>query len=179
MPELRASDAALRADLGLTVEALGRLPPVSAAGVTLANEQDGANRNYAVFTNIPGTHGALAQVRIHDPSGAWSDSGKMWVGRTSGGTARDQPVLSGGRRRDRAGQRDIRGRRSRVVGQRTAYGGRQRRGVCADGVGEGRTLHDALGVHAVRPRAYRDRFVRHAARQVQGSGQGANGFGQR
>ena len=51
---------------------------------TLSNERDGTNRNYFDMTDIPGAHGALAQIKIYDPSGTWSGARKMWIAKRSG-----------------------------------------------------------------------------------------------
>ena len=51
---------------------------------TLRNERDGANRNYFDVTDIPGAHGAMAQIKIYDPSGTWSGERRMWIGKRSG-----------------------------------------------------------------------------------------------
>lgn len=59
-------------------------PPKIETSDTLWNERDGANRNYFDVTDIPGAHGALAQVKIHDPSGTWSGERRMWIGKRSG-----------------------------------------------------------------------------------------------
>ena len=51
---------------------------------TLSNERDGANRNYFDMADIPGAHGAMAQIKIYDPSGTWSGERKMWISKRSG-----------------------------------------------------------------------------------------------
>ncbi len=62
-------------------------PAAIEASATLSNELDGANRNYFDITNditnIGGAHGALAQIKIQDPSGTWSGSGNIWIGKRS------------------------------------------------------------------------------------------------
>ena len=59
-------------------------PPKEERSDTLRNELDGVNRNYFDVTDIPGVHGAMAQIKIYDPSGTWSDERKMWIGKRSG-----------------------------------------------------------------------------------------------
>lgn len=59
-------------------------PPKVERSDTLRNEWDGANRNYIDIANIPGAHGAMAQIKIYDPSATWSGARKMWVGKRSG-----------------------------------------------------------------------------------------------
>ena len=51
---------------------------------TLRNERDGANLNYFDVTDVPGAHGAMAQIKIYDPSATWSGARKMWIGKRSG-----------------------------------------------------------------------------------------------
>ena len=58
-------------------------PAAIEASATLSNELDGANRNYFDIVNITGAHGALAQIKIQDPSGTWSGSGNIWIGKRS------------------------------------------------------------------------------------------------
>lgn len=60
------------------------------ASATLSNELDGANRNYFDITNAAGAHGALAQIKIQDPSGTWSGSGNIWISKRSAGRRADK-----------------------------------------------------------------------------------------
>ena len=65
----------------------GTAPPKVERSDTLSNEMDGENRNYFDITGIPGAHGANgtpAQIKIHDPPGAWSGARRMWIARRSG-----------------------------------------------------------------------------------------------
>ena len=80
--------------LSLSVEALGRLPVVESSD-TLRNEREGANRNYVDISHIPGAHGALAQIRILDPTGTWSGTGRMWIGKRSGEGRADNLFFQG------------------------------------------------------------------------------------
>ncbi len=89
-------DPGLGVKLSLSVEALGRLPVVESSD-TLWNEREGANRNYADISRIPGAPGALAQIRILDPTGTWSGSGKMWIGKRSGEGRADNLFFQGER----------------------------------------------------------------------------------
>ena len=82
-PETSKDGPGLNAKLVLTIEALGRLASVEVSR-TLSNEHDGTNLNYADITDIPGDHGALSQIKIHDPSGTWSGERRMWIGVKSG-----------------------------------------------------------------------------------------------
>ena len=82
-PEAAQDGPGLNAKLVLTIEALGRLASVKMTH-TLSNERDGTNLNFADITDIPGDHGALSQIKIHDPSGTWSDERRMWIGVKSG-----------------------------------------------------------------------------------------------
>ncbi len=50
---------------------------------TLSNEREGTNRNYFDMTNIPGARGALAQIKINDPSDTWSGAQRMWIAKRS------------------------------------------------------------------------------------------------
>ena len=70
-------------------------PTATVASATLSNETDGANRNYVDITDVPGKFGAAAQIRISDPSGSWSGSGKIWVGKRSGAGRADNLFFQG------------------------------------------------------------------------------------
>ena len=70
--------------LRLLIEPVGTLPAASLQPAALANEQDGANRNYMDFTNIPGTLGARLQLKIEDGGDTWSGARKMWIAKRSG-----------------------------------------------------------------------------------------------
>ena len=83
-PALSAASAAPGTTLRLLAEPFGTLAAVSPQPVSLVNEQDGANRNYLDFTNIPGTSGAKLQLKIEDGGDTWSGSGKMWIAKRSG-----------------------------------------------------------------------------------------------
>ena len=82
-PDTGGDGHGLNAKLVLSVEALGRLTSVETSRA-LSNEQDGTKLNYADITDIPGAHGALAQIKVHDPSGTWSGRRRMWIGVKSG-----------------------------------------------------------------------------------------------
>ena len=83
-PTLSTAHAAPGARLRLLVEPFGRLASVSVPAATLHNEQNGSNVNYLDVTNIGGAHGALLQLKVHDPAGTWTGSRKMWIARRSG-----------------------------------------------------------------------------------------------
>lgn len=77
----------LGADFRIRVEnrtEVGATPPKEERSDTLSNERDGTNRNYFDITDIPGAHGALAQIKIKDPSDTWSGARKMWIAKRSG-----------------------------------------------------------------------------------------------
>ena len=82
-PALSAA-AAPGTTLRLLAEPVGTLAIVAPQPATLYNEQDGANRNYLDFTNIPGTLGAKFQLKIADGGDSWSGSGKVWIAKRSG-----------------------------------------------------------------------------------------------
>ena len=93
----RASDddgPGLGAKLRLSVEALGRLAGKQASA-TLSNELDGANLNYLDITNIGGTHGAPARIKISDPSATWSGARNTWIGKRSGEGREDNLFFQG------------------------------------------------------------------------------------
>ena len=83
-PALSSASAAPGTVLRLLIEPFGRLATVSPQPVTLANEMDGANRNFLDFANIPGSAGAKLQLKIADAGDTWSGSGKIWVAKRSG-----------------------------------------------------------------------------------------------
>ena len=79
----RYAGADFRIRVEKRMEAGAALPNVERSD-TLWNERDGANRNYFDLTDIPGAHGALAQIKTYDPSSTWSGERKMWIGKRSG-----------------------------------------------------------------------------------------------
>ena len=83
-PALSSAGAAPGTTLRLLIEPFGTLASVTPQAATLANEQDGANRNYLDFANIPGSHGAKLQLKIADSGDTWSGSRRMWVAKRSG-----------------------------------------------------------------------------------------------
>ena len=95
----RASDSGgggrgLATKLSLSVEALGRLPTVEVSD-TLYNESNGGRRNYIEISGVPGARGGLAQIRVHDPSGTWSNAQTMWIGVRSGERNADNLFFQG------------------------------------------------------------------------------------
>lgn len=87
-PSLSAA-AAPGTTLRLLADPVGTLPATTLQPVSLANERDGANRNYADFTNIPGTLGAKLQLKIEDGGDTWSGARKMWIAKRSGARRTD------------------------------------------------------------------------------------------
>lgn len=87
-PSLSAA-AAPGTALRLLAEPVGTLPATTLQTVSLVNERDGANRNYADFTNIPGTLGAKLQLKIEDGGDTWSGARKMWIAKRSGARRTD------------------------------------------------------------------------------------------
>ncbi len=94
LPESKADGQGLSVKLSLSVDALGRLPSVEMSD-TLYNERHGGRSNYAELTSIPGSYGAPAQIRIHDPSGTWSGARRMWIGKRSGARRLDNLFFQG------------------------------------------------------------------------------------
>lgn len=94
-PALSSANAAPGTTLRLLIEPFGTLASVSPQAVSLANEQDGANRNYLDFADIPGSLGAKLQLKIADSGGAWSGSGKMWIAKRSGERRADNLFFQG------------------------------------------------------------------------------------
>ena len=94
-PALSAASAAPGTVLRLLIEPFGRLAAVSPQPVTLANELDGANRNFLDFANIPGSAGAKLQLKIADAGDTWSGSGKIWVAKRSGERRTDTLFFQG------------------------------------------------------------------------------------
>lgn len=79
----RYAGADFRVRVEKRTEAEAALPKLERSD-TLRNERDGANHNYFDVTDIPGAHGAMAQIKIYDPSGTWSGERRMWIARRSG-----------------------------------------------------------------------------------------------
>ena len=53
------------------------------------NEQDDPTFNYFDLIDIPGTHGARMQLKIHDDGGTWNGSKKTWIAKRSGSRRTD------------------------------------------------------------------------------------------
>ena len=70
------------------------LPKVERSA-TLRNEKDGANVNYMDITGIPGAGGAMAQIKIYDPSATWSGARKTWIGKRAGAGRADNLFFQG------------------------------------------------------------------------------------
>ena len=94
-PALSSANAAPGTVLRLLAEPFGTLASVSRQTAALTNEQDGANRNYLDFVNIPGTLGANLQLKIADSGDTWSGSRRMWVAKRSGARRADNLFFQG------------------------------------------------------------------------------------
>ena len=73
--------------------AFRRMAEVTAPTAAIVNEDSGANRNYADYTNIGGVRPAAARMKIRGTG--WSGSGRMWVARRSGARRTDKLFFQG------------------------------------------------------------------------------------
>ena len=73
--------------------AFRRLAQATAPAAAIVNEDSGANRNYADYTNIGGVRPAPARMKIRGTG--WTGSGRIWVARRSGAGRTDKLFFQG------------------------------------------------------------------------------------
>ena len=83
-PVLSRAHAAAGVRLRLLIEPFGKLAQVVPTAMTIRNEQHGTSVNYVDITDLPGTHGALLGLKVHDTAATWDGTARTWIAVRSG-----------------------------------------------------------------------------------------------